>query len=461
MNIGRGLLPRLAVLGLLQLCVLSVAVLAISIFTSRPPPDGAMGRLALESLAERVAARLQKGENGLSEELVRLRERYAMDLTLYDANQGVVASSLAQPLPLPDGRRPRRGQLPKLIAPPKPTIGASLRVRAGQGLLVGRAVSPPPSLVAPLLMLIAGLSIVVLGAVFSARLVVGPLQLLARTARALGRGDLTVQTGFRRGDEIGELAQAFDDMAGRIRVLLRAEKELLANVSHEFKTPLARIRVALELAEEGDAEQAREALSEITVDLGELEQLVEDVLMSARVDVASLELVPSSFRLRRAPVIPLELVSLAAERFRARHPTRSVSQSVERGLPALELDKRLFRRVLDNLLENAHRYTPNPEAGIDVLAENAEGGVAFVVEDRGVGMSSEDLDHAFEPFFRAERSRSRQAGGTGLGLTLVKRIVEAHGGRVTLHSALGEGLTVRIFVPLLESAVASNPNAIS
>jgi signal transduction histidine kinase len=221
------------------------------------------------------------------------------------------------------------------------------------------------------------------------------------------------------------------------------QKELLANVSHELRTPLARIRVALDIANEGDASTARASLEEIAVDLGELEGMIDDILTTTRMELQSGAHRSTGFSLRRSNVAPGSIVERASERFRARYPERGLSISVAEALPEIHVDAKLFRRVLDNLLDNAYKYSPEG-SDIGIGVHDGDEGIVFEVVDRGIGITERDLPRVFEPFFRAERSRSRGTGGVGLGLTLAKRIVEAHGGRIELSSDAGRGTRARV-----------------
>lgn len=303
--------------------------------------------------------------------------------------------------------------------------------------------------VAPLVtFLLSGLVIVGVGAFLTARWLLRPLETLSDAARALGSGDLRARTGLKRQDELGNVGRVFDDMAERIECLLMAERELLANVSHELRTPLARIGVALDLAGEGDGEAERKSLAEIRLDLSEIEDLINDIMTTARLDVEHGRLSSSGFSLHFERLSPLDLSARAATRFRARCPGRSlVVESSNERLPAILADPVLFRRVLDNLLENAHKYSPDLGKPVLLRTSAAADRVTFEVTDAGVGISEEDIPHVFAPFFRSERSRSRAGGGVGLGLTLVRRIVEAHAGSVDIASAVGRGTTVRVRLP--------------
>jgi signal transduction histidine kinase len=145
-----------------------------------------------------------------------------------------------------------------------------------------------------------------------------------------------------------------------------------------------------------------------------------------------------------------ELLERAAARFRRLHPQRVLEMDAATGPLRLDADPRLLDRVLDNLLDNAAKYS-DAASPIELSLAAAEGGAALVVRDRGIGITSADLERVFTPFFRGDRSRARDTGGAGLGLALSKRIVEAHGGRITIESRTGEGTTVRVWLPMEQS----------
>ncbi len=257
-------------------------------------------------------------------------------------------------------------------------------------------------------------------------------------------------SGVLHADEIAHVGAAFDDMAERVAALLTAEKELIANVSHELRTPLTRIRVALDLAREGDHAMAQEALADIGGDLDELERLLEDVLTAARLDLVDPKSDSSALPLRRARCSARELVSAAVERQRRLHPAREIR--VDDGADAsILVDPVLTRRLLENLLSNAHKYTDDEELPIDVSVTREGETVEIVVADRGVGIAEADLPNLFRPFFRAERSRNRKTGGLGLGLTLARRIAEAQGGSLHLESSPRAGTRAIARFPVEEA----------
>ena len=316
---------------------------------------------------------------------------------------------------------------------------------------------PPPP---PVGLLVGAVIVVVgVGAYVIARSIAPPLAALAETTRAFGKGKLDVRARLDRKDEIGEVAQAFDDMAERLARLIVAERELLANVSHELRTPLARIRVALDIASESAERTGTEgmggiSLADIAQDLAELERIVEDVLASARLalDSSSGGGVASGLPLRTQPGDVRALLDKSVALFRVGHPDRNLEVDVADTLGTMQADPVLLRRVIDNLLENAHKYTDKADREIRLRArvEEAKDGerAVIAVVDRGIGISDDDQKRLFEPFFRVDRSRARSTGGLGLGLLLARRIVEAHGGTLTIASVLNEGTTATVTLPV-------------
>lgn len=468
---SRSLGARLVLLGLLQLVV--VAGTAVAIFILEGPHEPARPidfldratRTRLEDIVDRP------GE--LAATLAEL-EDHRIDVTLYDEQRQIIASNVEPPLALPkrhhdgppppppppfaggpggfDGHRPFDGRDDH--EPPMFGFGgdpvvmmAPYHPHGQRGFLIARGrPGAPPGAIGPVLALISGFVVLVLGALVTARWIVRPIDRLSRTARALGEGDLAARSNLARADEIGELGQRFDEMAERITHLLRSEKELLANVAHELRTPLSRIGVALDLASEGDAAAARASLGEIAIDISELETIVDDILVALRFEIGR----PGGGQLplHRAITNPADIARAAADRLRTRHPDRELRATVVDDLPALDVDPRLVRRVIDNLLENAHKYSPDRAQPIELAIARASGDrVEFVVRDRGIGIDAHDLAHVFDAFFRSDRSRSRETGGVGLGLTLAKRIVDAHGGTIAVESAPGEGTTVTVRLP--------------
>jgi two-component system OmpR family sensor kinase len=456
MNAGRRTLAwKLYAIGILQFAILVLAAFGIDYATRAPPPHmRALEETALELepvLEDRRACERVLDERG------RL---HGIDLTLYDRDERVRASSVDPPIDYPTGHRPPVLGHPHPDAPDHPAepsqgrpppnfpdVFAASLGPAHDYVLVARFTDRIPSFLAPLLTLLAGIAVIGFGALVSARVIARPLERLSETANALGEGDLSARTGVTSDDEVGDVARAFDQMADRVEQLVGDERELLANVSHELRTPLARIRVAMDLAAEGDAERARASVTDIAIDLAELEAIIDDILVSLRFERARHAGAPGLPLTTLEETTPRALADQAIEKFRRRHPERPIEASYGDGIATVVVDRVLLRRVLDNLLENAHKYSPDGNRPISVRVLGDEEDAIFEVVDRGIGIRAEDLANVFKPFFRVDRSRSRGAGGVGLGLTLAKRIVEAHGGTIGVTSSPGVGTTVRVVMP--------------
>jgi signal transduction histidine kinase len=384
----------------------------------------------------------------LAFELRDLKKRVHVEMTLLSVDGRVIASNAARahaPLPAAElAELKRRGS--------KFGTGSgavALRDEAGNVLRYARVDYPVPDLPlgSSMAQLAAALLVLALLSIPLARSITAPLERLGSLARAFGAGDLSARSGLQSADEIGDLARAFDDMAARVIALRKAEKELLANISHELRTPLQRIRIALEIVREGRAESAASYLSDIEDDLIELEHLLDDVMTAARLDLSRGTGGDPLPPLRKQQLSAGELVDAARARFQVRASARKLQHHVAPDAPLIDADPNLLRRVLDNLLENAAKFS-EPETAIDIQAARGEHGELTIdVSDRGIGIDAAELERIFEPFYRTDRSRARSTGGVGLGLALARRIMEAHGGSITAHSELEKGSRFRVTVP--------------
>lgn len=391
-------------------------------------------------------------DQALEQELQRMRDVGRYQAAVFDWAGRVRASTFeAAPLPLTEAQRARllEGGVIRLSKACFPAFCPVATLVESQGARVGYAVfhsdvELPRQALIPLGALFGGL---LMAAVLLARTFTVPLQRLAAAARALGEGDLSTRTGLHRADEIGQVARAFDEMAARMTAVLESQTVLLANVAHELRTPLTRIRLALDLAADEDLETARGSLAEIATDLDELEQLVTATLMSARMDLQRGRAPSAAPPLSMDWVDLLALVETACARVRAVEPTRKLTlECGEHGESMIRGDPALLRRVLENLLDNARKYS-DPGQPIVVQCRKQGAALEVAVIDRGIGISAGDLAKVGTPFFRADRSRARQTGGVGLGLSLSQKIAEAHGGTLTLESEPGLGTTARLRLP--------------
>jgi signal transduction histidine kinase len=386
----------------------------------------------------------------LERELGDLKSKVGVEMTVYDSSGQLLGSSAEHPPP-------------PLAASELSQLGTDQnRFWSGSGTVIpaeegGRVaaytlVKHPPqkfpfAIAATQLAVI--LAVLALASIPMARSIAAPVEQLSALARAFGKGDYAVRANSRRKDEIGELARAFDEMANRIAQLRRSEKELIANVSHELRTPLARIRLALELVRVGDSAKAQGYLEDIEEDLGELERLLDDVMTTARFDLSSDSAAQAVPPLRLERVEARSLVEATAARFSKLHPDRRLERHFADELPELQADPPILRRVVDNLLDNAVKYSDAVQP-IELIARTDHAPERLIVEviDKGIGISEADLPRIFAPFFRSDPSRTRATGGVGLGLALARRVVEAHGGSIEVESAPGVGSRFRVTLPV-------------
>ena len=424
---------RIYGVGLLQFALVALGMFVFAKQTT-PSPHPYADQVA-RLLGEALEARLGD-KPALQAELTRFERDLGWAIVVYDPAQQIVGRTERMPSPASGPER-------------KPgTRSVSIKFPNGQrGTLICNVLPPRPP--APWFPIALVLVVVGITAWFISRSLAKPLTALSDVATAFGSGQLTARAAQNSNDEFGDLARAFNDMAQRVAILMRTEKELIANISHELRTPLARIQVALDLAAEGDAQSARESLREIAEDLAELERIVNDVLTAARLTLregaAASSVVPP---VRVEEIDVQSLVERAIARFRAAHPARPVELKLGSVLPNARADGVLLRRVLDNLLDNADKYTEEPSSPIQVAAHRAGADIVIEVKDHGIGVAPEDAERVFEPFFRAERSRARATGGYGLGLALARRIVEAHEGQLQLLPRPGGGTVARIELPI-------------
>lgn len=236
-------------------------------------------------------------------------------------------------------------------------------------------------------------------------------------------------------------------LAGRtlrpIRQAVDAEKAFFANAAHDLRTPLAVMRSEAEVALRAGsmtAEEARQLIASSLEEIGHMSGMIEQIL-----DLAS------SGRRRGAPaLVPLDLAEIArgaVERMALRAEEKGVRLTVEAGAPArIRGDAPALRRAIGNILENALAYTPRGGA-IVMRVQRAAAHVSLFVDDTGIGMAEEDLPHITEPFFRGDKARSANGGGAGLGLTIVKTIMDEHGGTLRAASTAGRGTTISLRFP--------------
>jgi signal transduction histidine kinase len=268
--------------------------------------------------------------------------------------------------------------------------------------------------------------------------VVLPIRRIGATIAAFGGGDLSLRIRTRREDEIGQLGRSFDRMAERLEQMILNRRRLLSDISHELRSPLARLKFAVKLARTSPDSQA--ALDRIERDIDRLASLVADIveMTSVEDDPAAQETGP--VRLREVIDEVVHDCSLEADPKGCRIAVTGV---VTR---PLEGNRELLRRAVENVLRNAIRYAPQGSIIQLTLAE-AEGKAVIEVRDQGPGVPAASLESIFDPFFRVEEARVANGGGSGLGLSIARRAVQLHNGTIAAENA-APGLRVRMVLPL-------------
>lgn len=337
----------------------------------------------------------------------------------------------------------------------------ALTVTNAQGTtVVAQSLTPTKITVEKLLVLqlIIGaivLAILAILTYFVVRRSLRPLVVVEQTAAAIAAGDLHERVPERSSrTEIGKLSAALNGMLSQIQRAFAASeaseeaaraseskmRRFVADASHELRTPLTTIRGFAELYRQGAMSDITLLMNRIEGESARMGLLVEDLLMLARLDAQR--------PLETKSVDVLTIAADAVHDAKAVAPERDISLKVlpGPGIPEVVGDDARLRQVLANLVGNAIRHTP-PEASIAICVGTTDSSVLLEVRDTGPGLSAEEAEHVFERFYRADSSRTRESGGSGLGLSIVSALVAAHGGTVTVDSVAGEGATFRVEIP--------------
>ena len=305
---------------------------------------------------------------------------------------------------------------------------------------------------------------------FLARRALAPIDTITETANAITRTrDLGNRIDIRdNASEVGRLAATFNEMLDRIQRLFQAQERLIGDVSHELRTPLTTIQGNVELLQrmaaatgggaqrqESTSDLFKESLSEVQAESERMNKMISDLLLLAQADSGALQI----------QMAPVELDTVLLEVYRQ---TRRLVDHYKGRADALEIrlgsedqaqvrgDRDRLRQVLVNLAENAVKYTH--AGGVVTLSlENRDGWVRISVADTGIGISAEQQALIFDRFYRTDKARSREMGGSGLGLSIAQRIAQAHGGKITVESQLGVGSTFTLWLPAFQESDAETP----
>ena len=428
-------------------------VLAILVTIAVRPSRHGIENMAPQTLAEVVNAYRNDGEKGAHNYLEELQRTQHVRAFVFDS-AGRELSGRKPPPWVEDTRRGtphHHGWLERFL--PDRFSRQALTLDGQRYTLVLELPPGPGAFFGP--HDIPGLGIMI--AVISSGLVcyllawsmTSPVERLRKAAQSLAAGDLTARTGAPlrgRRDELAELMRDFDRMAERIEGLVESQSRLLKDVSHELRSPLARLNVALGLAQQKAAPEVEGSLKRIELEADRLNQLIQRLLTISRLE-------SGTDGIRKAELSLRELVDRVARDAEYETPGRGCQVSADPTDEFLvEGDPELLRSAIENVVRNATRYTAEGTVvEIRLERQTNESGVEAVVRvlDSGPGVPNEALEKIFQPFYRWDDARNRQTGGAGLGLSIADRAVRLHGGELRASNRPEGGLEVEIRIPAL------------
>jgi two-component system sensor histidine kinase CpxA len=438
-------------------------VLAILVMLAlRPQRNSTWDALRTTALNEAIAAYEHGGTQQAHDYLEGLQRTHHVRAYVFDelgneisgrSSQGW-AEHVAAGKPLP----PRPGMIF-----PRPQILTESKASSDGGHLYTIAMELPPGprvFFGPWGIPMPGLIIAVISSglvcYFLAAYMTKPVARLRAATQRLAAGDLTARAGYpnsKGGDEIAGLMRDFDTMAARLETLVKAQSRLLNDISHELRSPLARLNVALGLARQRSGAESAAMLERIELEAARLNELIGRLLTLARLEDGE----------QHAPATPVlldEVVLNVAEdaEFEAQARHCHVQSEIPAGNWGVRGDASLLHSAVENVVRNAIRYTrEGTTVAIHLERTESAGSVEAVVRvtDCGDGVPADALEKLFQPFYRLDDARGRQTGGVGLGLAITERAVRFHGGRVSATNRAEGGLMVEIRLPLMPASLTS------
>jgi signal transduction histidine kinase len=274
------------------------------------------------------------------------------------------------------------------------------------------------------------------------RRILSPMRELSRAAGKLGKGDFSQRVAVDDPGELGELAVSFNTMANDLERNERLRRNMVADVAHELRTPLSNLKGYLEAINDGVIEPDAKVIESLSEESATLSHLVDELQELSLAEAGELKLISQDEDISR-----IIRETIMAAQAKASTKEIELTWKITDGLPLMKMDSYRIRQVLNNLLQNAIAHTRNG-GRIEVTGEQRADEIAVSVTDNGEGISAEDLPNIFERFYRVDKSRTRSTGGSGLGLTIAKRFVEAHGGEISAKSEQGKGSTFTFTLPI-------------
>ena len=436
-------------------------VLAILVTLAFRPRASSWEGLLATALNESMNAYEQNGRTGLRDYLENLERTQHVRAYLYNENMEEVshrgAPEWALRVATGGSRIPHEG----FIFPTPPPVLRDSRASSDGLHRYTLVLSPPPGprlFLGPKGLPIPGLFIAVISSGLVCYLLAWfltmPVVRLRAATRRLAAGDLSARAGapsVRRRDEVAGLMRDFDTMASRLEALVKAQSRLLNDISHELRSPLARLNVALGLARQRSGPESAAMLERIELEAGRLNELIGRLLTLARMEDGE----------QRAPSTPVsleEIVLNVAEdaEFEAQARHCHVRCEIPAGSWEVRGDASLLHSAVENVVRNAIRYTregTTVEIRLERIKSAGTDEAVVRVTDCGDGVPADALEKLFQPFYRLDDARGRQTGGVGLGLAITERAVRFHGGRVSAANRAEGGLMVEIHLPLMPASL--------
>ena len=260
-----------------------------------------------------------------------------------------------------------------------------------------------------------------------------PLQALKHGVEKIRRGEFDHVIEIKRNDELGKLVESFNTMSSDVSEMIKAREQLLLDVSHELRSPITRIKLALEFMKESNAKES------ITSDIKEIETMISEILETERLD--------SPYgKLKKEKIDITNLIEETANEFEGRKPGIKVEA---KGKFEIIGDMERLKIVFRNIMDNGIKYSAQQSEPVVIKVNQIDKNIVITQKDSGVGIPEDKLKHIFEPFYRVDKSRSKETGGYGLGLHLTRKIIVAHNGEVSAQSEINKGTTFTIKFPAI------------
>lgn len=291
---------------------------------------------------------------------------------------------------------------------------------------------------------IVAVGIAIILTYFLSRRILSPVKALTTAARQFGKGDFSKRVDYNGKGEMGELARSFNSMAENLEKNEQLRRNMVADVAHELRTPISNLKGYLEAISDGLIKPDEATIHSLNEEAASLSRLVTDLQELSLADAGKLKMTMQ----------PEEISHIIKDALMVIQPKAAVkgitiTSSLPQNLPLVEIDAQRIKQVLNNLLNNAIAHT-GKDGKITVTAYPQNELLQVSVADTGEGIPQEDLKMIFERFYRVDKSRTRATGGSGLGLTIARRIIEAHGGTIEATSRLGQGSTFTFTLPTIK-----------